>query len=272
MKILPLSCHGGKRSFPFGDFLVSLGLESSALYDDPSVIAMLARKFRIRGRQSFCILPLCQTTESAAMGADIIPANRAVGPHPGKYVLSGIEELKEVILAAHPSIRCLLTAISMLKNECESVVYEICGPVSIMSCMMDLSVLFRQWMKEPDLALMVLDRIKTMLLDLLSEVCKAGAECIAYADPAANIEILGPKHGIWLVEHFTKPFLCDSMRICAEHQVSLLLCPSVAEVLHAAGVLLQANGADARFAVGCVSAMKRIPNVSYTISFVENEK
>lgn len=243
-------CSDENREILSPERMRALGIPPTELYANVSNIIALATAERQAGGRDFLLLPFCHTVEAKAMGAIIQPADETAGPRPGAYTLSAPCALRPVEIAAHLDVRQLLDACTTLTQGGAQVVYQLSGPISILSCLMDLSALFKDWRKSPRQVQDCLDSIRAMLLDYAQALCGTGIAWISYADPAGSPDILGPKYTALLNEWFTLPFLKELSQICGT-RCTLLICPLTAAAL-ATGEHLRTVAEGGDLAVRCV--------------------
>lgn len=248
------SCHHENQELISPALLEGLGVDPGTLYADTGTILRVALEAKEAAGQGFVALPFCHTTEAAALGAHIKPADHTAGPRPGDYAYTALDQVpRGVDLAADPVIARLLEACRQLAGRGEQVVWQITGPISLLSCMMDLSVLFKTWRKDPDSVQALWEGIIPMLLDLVSAVGAAGASALSFADPAGNGNILGPKYTKLLCRDFTLPFLRQALARCGDH-TTLVLCPITAAALSTQEALSPAPAGAGQLACGCIKS------------------
>lgn len=127
-------------------------------------------------------------------------------------------------------IQQVLLACSLLKERGERVALEICGPYTILSCLMDISLLFKAWRKNPQSVENLFAFINENLLQYFKAACEARVDIISYADPAGNLKILGPKYTEKTAYLFTVPFLQKARDITAGKAL-IHLCPQTTFIL-----------------------------------------
>ena len=199
-------------------------------------------------------LPFSHTVEAQALGADIQPADETAGPRPGQYVLQNPGQIELLDLTEDPQVANLLEASHLLQTDGYQVAYQISGPISILSCLMNLAVVFKVWRKQPEQMANIFANLQQMLLAYLEAACRSGVAYLSYADPAGNADILGPKFTRLLTQQFTAPFLMQAQQLIETkgYQTTLLLCPLVAGALAQDGCLSEAG--DGKLAVGCLKS------------------
>lgn len=245
------SCSYENQELVSPKLLLSMGIAPGSLYESEDVIIRIAQKAREGG--GYVALPFCHTTEAKALGADITPADETAGPRPGRYTCENLSQIPTLPLAQDPEISRLLRACGRLHEAGDAVAYQITGPISLLSCLMDLSVLFKTWRKEPDTVAAAWERLRAMMLDYVSAICAAGADYISYADPAGNGDILGPRYTRLLTEGYTLPFLRSAAERCGA-DTTLVICPLTASALTASGALQPAGNSTGEIACGCIKS------------------
>ena len=154
------------------------------------------------------------------------------GPRPEEYACASIEDLSQTspIDFSKGRIQQVLLACSLLKERGERVALEICGPYTILSCLMDISLLFKAWRKNPQSVENLFAFINENLLQYFKAACEARVDIISYADPAGNLKILGPKYTEKTAYLFTVPFLQKARDITAGKAL-IHLCPQTTFIL-----------------------------------------
>ena len=206
------------------EMLSSLGIKASSIYENETTIARLAQAMGETTGTGYAILPFCHTVEAKALGADILPADAAAGPRPGRYVYETLSQIPLRSFVHTPEIQHLLAACQELHRTGNKVAFQITGPISMLSCLMDLSSLFRTWRKQPDAVSAFLEQLIPLMLEYVEAICCAGADAISYADPAGTGTILGPRYTEAILQLFTLPFLQAASEYCAD-RTALMVCP-----------------------------------------------
>ena len=250
--VLSLICSPENQEMISPELIRSLGIAPSEIYASTENIVKLAKAAGEADGRGFVLLPFCHTVEAKALGADIKPADDTAGPRPGSCTLKGPEELAPVEIAKSPDAARLLEACRALSSEGLAVVYQLSGPVSILSCMMPLNNFFKSWRKEPEAVRRCLGALSAMLLAFASEIRAAGAQYISYSDPAGNRDILGPRYSKLMTEEFTHPFLKKLTEACGE-ETTVIICPLTAQALISENLIAAVKaGEKGEIAAGCV--------------------
>lgn len=253
-----ISCGGLNRETVSPQLIRSAGLEPQQLYAGVENIIAVAQKAKTAGKNGWITLPFCHTVEAKAMGADICPADDSAGPRPGAYTRASLEDFPETEIARAPDAARLLQACCSLSQAGESVVYQVSGAISILSCFLDLSMVFKTWRKSPEIVKDIWQKLRRMLLAYCREICKAGVSHIAFADPAGGPDILGPKYTKALTDQFTLPFLRELVADCCG-KVTVSVCPLIAAALAQAGAISAAVGDEGVLACACIKSLSKQP-------------
>jgi uroporphyrinogen-III decarboxylase len=260
-----LSCVFGKQERISPRLIGSAGIEPRHIYTRAENIVAVAQKSKAYENNGLVILPFCHTVEAKALGADICPADDTAGPRPGAYTRASLEDFPEVEIARAPDVEQLLKACGVLSEAGENVLYQVSGPISILSCLMDLSAVFKTWRKSPETAEDVCEKLRRMLMAYCRELRKAGVGHIAYADPAGAPHILGPQYTRLLTARFTLPFLRELAAECREG-VYLTVCPLTVSALAQIGAISEAAGGEGLFDSACIKSVS--PRPEKNIAFV----
>ena len=250
--VLSLICSPENQEMISPELICSLGIAPSEIYASTENIVKLAKAAGEADGRGFVLLPFCHTVEAKALGADIKPADDTAGPRPGSCTLKGPEELAPTDISKSSDAARLLEACRALSSEGLAVVYQLSGPVSILSCMMPLNSFFKSWRKEPEAAKRCLDATADMLLAFARDIRAAGVKYISYSDPAGSRDILGPKYGKLMAEEFTFPFLKRLAEACGK-ETAVTVCPLTAQALFSENLLAAAKaGEKGEIAAACV--------------------
>jgi len=227
-------------------------------YYDGISLATLATAVKEDKAFPFCVLPFCHTVEAEALGGKINPGNGRIGPRPAEYAYASIEDLMQTssIDFSKGRIHQVLLACSLLKERGERVALEICGPYTILSCLMDISLVFKAWRKDPQLVENLFAFINDNLLHYFKAACEAGVDIISYADPAGSLKILGPKYTEKTAYLFTVPFLQKARDITAGKAL-IHLCPQITFILTGLDLaeFMDINVPESTYAEAVIAAM-----------------
>ncbi len=221
-----------KNEYPdkLSGLLKEYNLTFDKLYESPESIANFATIIKNRRKQEFCILPFCHTVEAEAMGGDINLGDEI------RY--EAVEDIIKVNVSYDESLRIkkMLKACEILKANGETVIFTISGPFSILSCLIDITKIFKCWRKNPSSVELLFNHLSQELLILAEKACKSGADYISYADPVATPKILGPKYTESISKLFTFSFLHNLQNICIEN-TNITVCPQIIVVLNSLNLI-----------------------------------
>lgn len=162
--------------------------------DDPLKLAQLAKAIRIHSGKPYAELPLGHTIEAESFGAvvvfDALNGNRI--PVPLITSLEGWRELQAMDITSGP-MATVLETVRMLKAEGENVVMNVSGPVSLGISLLDAQTFFKAARKTTADFQSFLAMLTENITEFALAGAKAGADIISIADPAGNMDILGPR-------------------------------------------------------------------------------
>jgi len=158
-------------------------------------ITNLAILLKEQRKDIFCFIPFCTTVEAEAMGAIVNLGDESFGPRIKNYRFSSLEELEGMnnIDFTTGRIKEVLESIRMLNNSGETPCLKVCGPFTILSYLIDPKVLFKALRKNKDRVQRIIRNIESNVVNYILEGMKMGCKIISYSDPAATLDIIGPK-------------------------------------------------------------------------------
>lgn len=210
--------------------LKSLNLEDMLERDwqkNPRDIAILARRISEDLNKSFYQLPFCNTIEAEDLGAVIRYANEESTNRVGEAVCTSADELKKLIdyKFSHTSFiseraEAIYQAIGDLKRQGKPIIFNITGPITILSYLVDMNVIIKLKRKEPEL----IEKLENLVLShvefYINHFKSAGVDLFSYADPVGNIDILGKRY----FEKWTKPLASRVIEIFEKANVPVHVC------------------------------------------------
>ena len=169
------------------------------------------------------------TVEAEAMGADVNLGDEVSVARAGKPICSSMRDVLGMELFDERSRRLprMIEAARALSEAGEQAMYAISGPVSILSCLLDLRVVFREWRREPELVREVLGHLRAQVIPYALRAADAGVAYMEYADPPAAVSIVGPRVATTIAEGFTTPLIRELSARMSEG-TSIFLCPMAA--------------------------------------------
>ncbi|MDR1045877.1 MAG: hypothetical protein LBP33_12325 [Candidatus Adiutrix sp.] len=214
-----------------------LGLSFPGAHYEPGSLAAMAVSLMKKNRGSLALLPFCCTVEAEALGANINLGNAAIGPRPGDFVHHSLTEFmssgREIDLESG-RLAAILKACRMLAEDGHKVAVEISGPLSILSGLMELSLVVKAWRKDERLMRKAFEYLGGLIIKYALALKASGAVIVSYADPVAAPGIIGPGYSRALAEIFLSRFLGqlkDELQGTTIH-----LCPNTARLLTDCGL------------------------------------
>lgn len=209
-----------------------LGLNFPESHYEPCSLSAMAVGIMKKSGTELALLPFCCTVEAEALGAKINLGNATIGPRPGELIHRSLDEFmaagREMDFGSgRPA--AILMACEQIAAEGHKVAVEISGPLSILSGLLDLSLVVKTWRKDERLLGRAFEHLGRQIIRYALALKKSGAAVISYADPIATPKIIGPKYSKALADSFLTRFL---NKLSTELQGSLVhLCPGTAHLL-----------------------------------------
>lgn len=253
-----LSCKFNEKGDISPRTLERLGIAYSDIYASAEHIVAISLATKEENQAQVAVLPFCHTVEAKALGADICPGDETAGPRPGHYTCTKLDDLRICSLLDDPEIQRLLQACRLLKEQGETVCYLINGPISILSCLMNLALVFKTWRKDPERLKDLFAQMNASLLEYLEAVRDAGADIIFFADPAGSPSILGPAYTTFMAQEALTPFLQQALACCQGQQL-LATCPLIMAALTHCQLAAKAAGQDGDLVCVCMKHMPSKP-------------
>lgn len=159
-----------------------------------SNIAILSKTLKEHKNKGYCRLPFCHTLEAESFGSTVI-FNQRVGNRIGKYKIIDINSVEDIsrIDLSSGRISEVLKAVNILKEEGETVILDVSGPISIATSIMDSQLFYKSVRKNRGKINKLLEVIEDSIVAFILEGIKQGADIISFADPTGTIDIVGPK-------------------------------------------------------------------------------
>lgn len=175
-------------------------------YESPNIIVEISSSIGKRKSQNFVQLPFDTTLEGECLGAAVKWRENSIhGMLVENYKSSEplrvdeiLEQLKEdIILSQVEPIRRLNAtkeAVSILKSKGHKVIFNVTGPVTVLSAVMGFENLLRLYIRRPEQVDMLFNTLDTFYDDFLQGIKAVGVDLISYADPLGNKEVLGGRY------------------------------------------------------------------------------
>lgn len=194
----PVICPGGMMNTAIVDVMRSSGINLPEAHSDPELMANLAFQIqRQTGFENFGI-PFCMTVEAESNGSEVDFGSMECEP---KIVREKFPDSKSVIfedidkLLKRGRVPVVVKAARKLSQEHPDipVIVTLTGPISYASSIVKPMAFFKDLRKDPESSCRVLEYVTEFLKGFITLAVQNGADVIAFADPTATGEILGPK-------------------------------------------------------------------------------
>lgn len=165
------------------------------LHTNAKDIASVSKSLKNYRKDTICKLPFCTTVEAEAFGAYINLGDERSCPRIKDYVFSSLEELADLenINFEKGRIKEVLESIKTLSFENETVALNVCGPMTIISLLIDLKYFYKGLRKNRDSIDKLMKVIEDNIVNYIVKGYENGAKIISYSDPVGDISIVGPK-------------------------------------------------------------------------------
>lgn len=165
------------------------------LHKNANDIAYISKSLKDYRKDSICKLPFCTTVEAEAFGANINLGDEKNCPRSRDYAFSSLEELSKLgnIDFDNGRIKEVLESISILSSKNEIVTLNVCGPMTIISLLVDLKYFYKGVRKNLECIDKLMNIIEDNIVNYIVKGYEKGAKIISYSDPVGNINIVGPK-------------------------------------------------------------------------------
>lgn len=219
------------------DFTEELDISFPEVHHSAEAMAKLSSAMKEYDGAPFCELPFCHTVEAEALGGIINLGDGKQGPRTKAYITKDITELLELpeIDYSRGRIHDVIEAARILVENGEQVMFEVCGPVTIMNALIDPKYLFKGMRKQPELMKELYWKIGLEMIRFMKEIKNAGVQIISYADVVASVNILGPK----MCEDYTREFTYEyvkELEKLSDDQTIVAMCPKTTFALLGCGL------------------------------------
>lgn len=233
MVFIDVKCPLESDNCGFDDRVVNqVGLKFPDAYTHAIGIAKISDVVCRLENGAVCMMPFCHTIEAESYGGNIKLGSAMIGPRCNLPIYVSAEDLHKLpdLDFEKGRIQEVLRAIPLLKAEGKQVGIEICGPMTTLNNLIETVKLVKIWRKEPELIKVTVEKMRLELLKYIEKALDAGADFIAFEDPAGGLNILGPKYFEEMGINFSYLFVRDAIKLingrCVMH-----LCPKTSSQL-----------------------------------------
>lgn len=188
------------------------------LYTNAKYIAYISKSLKDYRKDSMCKLPFCTTVEAEAFGAHINLGDEKNCPRIKDYAFSSLEELASLgnIDFDKGRIKEVLESINILSSKNEIVTLNVCGPITIISLLIDLKYFYKGVRKDRESIDKLMKVIEDNIVNYIVKGYEKGAKVISYSDPVGDTNIVGPKVYEEVVSKITINILERSLELMGE--------------------------------------------------------
>ena len=194
----PVLCMGGMMNAAVTEIVAPSKSPLPYAHFDATLMANLAAEVRERtGFENYGV-PFCMTIEAEALGSPIDPGSLECEPKVTSEAFKSVTavQFKDIAEACDKSrVSVLVEAVRQLaaRKDGYPVVASLTGPISTAASIVDPMTFLKELRKHPEEAHKVMRYVTDFLKEFSRRLIEAGADVIAFGDPTATGEILGPK-------------------------------------------------------------------------------
>lgn len=237
MKLMDYQCKVYETENFLNEAIKIHGLTLPQAHFDKESVIKITKEISNLKKDKICVLPFCHTIEAENLGGIINYGNEEFGPRVASYRFSSLGDLLNeldnsfTLDFSTKRLGIMMEAIGDLKKENIKVMYEVTGPITLLSSLIDLTSVFKSYRKDKDSFIKVLELIRYETLKMMKELTNLGVDIISYADSVASYNILGPALTKFISENFTMPLIKEVKEINKKNvenglkQITLHICP-----------------------------------------------
>lgn len=188
-------CNGESIEQISGDVLKATGINLEDAHFKKEYMAIVSERIKNTKGNFICFVPFSVTVEAEAFGAKVKPDKVTNGVLIDGFKYSTIEELsniKEFDLNSG-RIKEVLDCVEILSNRGNIVSINVEAPFTILTLLIDSLTIFKGFRKHGDVIYNALLTIQNSIRKYILKALEKGAKIISYADPSADIDIVGHK-------------------------------------------------------------------------------
>ena len=175
--------------------LAELCVEPRSAHTNAEAMARVSMAQAGKVADPICRVPFCVTVEAEAFGGAITIPDDGSAPGSSKFVFTRIEQLTGLapIDLTSGRIAEVLKSIAIMKGEEKTVCLNVEGPFTVLSFLIDSSVIFSGIITRRPLLEQTLQTIEAGLAAYIKAAFARGADMVSYADPTGAMQFFGPK-------------------------------------------------------------------------------
>lgn len=192
---ITFKCKGDSLEEIPESIIKKTGISFPQAHQSSETMASLAEEMQKHKSDPICRVPFCATVEAEAFGARINLGNNKTGPLVAAYAANTIEELSSLTAIDFNKgrIKAVLDSVEMLCEKKKIVALNVEGPFTIISSLVDMTVLFKGIRKNKKAVQRLFQVIEDSIVAYILRGLEKGARIISYGDPVGSMDIVGPK-------------------------------------------------------------------------------
>lgn len=196
-------------------------------------IVQVALAVKKHCNKEFVQLPFCNTLESEALGALVDYGDLKTNSRIKNCIYENSEDLKKQFQNLNckfitDRMNAMMESIKVLKKMGESVIFNITGPITILSSLIELKTILKLKRKDEETLSICINSIFEFLKYYVSIIENSGADLISYGDPVGNLEILGRNY----FSKLSKPLQLELLNQLKNMKIKVHVCGLLSSVLN----------------------------------------
>lgn len=169
-------------------------IQYPSCYMDRESLYMICELIEKKEKKGYCNLPFDQTIEAEILGGKVHIAKDGLGPRISKASYESVHQfLNRKIRTTYPvKVTETMEAVRMLQQDNYKVIYNLVGPMSILSEIIPMENLFITRRKNNAAYWHAIEEVQHVILKVASDVKGVGCRIFSLSDPVATPRLLGP--------------------------------------------------------------------------------
>ncbi len=225
-------------------------LPSSNWFEQPEAIVTIACEIKQLNNQGFVQVPFDTTLESECLGIQTkwtegsiqgITVNPVTTQAPFNFDLFFSQLSAQISGEAWQSLPRFvgnLEAIRMLKVKGHPVIFNVTGPITLLSALMGFDNFLRVSRKSTEQLKCLFAVLDQFYMGYLQSFKEVGVDLISYADPLGNSEVLGPLY----FEKWSLPIQLQQINLMRSKGISIHVCGNLSNAMLERGCFPYSEG------------------------------
>lgn len=219
-------------------------------YEEPGTMAAIALRIaKVKGQQ-FVQLPFDTSLEAECLGASIIWREGSIHGLIAENKMSNealfsaalIEGFYEKAVSRRfQSVKrfaAIREAVSILKENDVMVIFNLTGPITVLSAVLGFDNLLRLMSKNPEQVKRLMAVMDLFYAEFIKQIKEAGVELVSYADPIGNQEVLGKRY----FEKWSAPIQLHQVQNASSKGMPVHVCGNLSQALSDLGLFPYPEG------------------------------